>query len=323
MRRLLAAMLAVIALAAHAGPGQPATAQEAPLTSPISVRVAFDPPTVALGERTRLTVTVTHSDDLLISASEPRRSEALRLLDAPPPVSTPAGDGELVTVFSYLLAGFALGELTPGALRVSWLHADGAAGSIEVAAPPLIVRSTLTAGDTELRPLKPQIGIEGAPPAWRRPASVAALAVVLLSAGVAAWVVRVRRRRAPPEAIEAAPSGPEVAARRRLDRLASARALENGDFDGYYGTISTVVRGFLEERFEFRATALTTVELQSRMVARGVDRWQARLVGGLLDRCDAAVYAHRYPDPLSADHDLTVAYEIVELSRPPSLVSPA
>ena len=98
MRRLLAALLAVIALAAHAGPGRPATAQEAPLTPPISVQVAFDPPTVALGERARLTVTVTHGDDLLISASEPRRGEALQLLDVPPPVTTPAGDGEVVTV---------------------------------------------------------------------------------------------------------------------------------------------------------------------------------------------------------------------------------
>ena len=40
------------------------------------------------------------------------------------------------------------------------------------------------------------------------------------------------------------------------------------------------------------------------------------LVAGLLERCDDAVYAHRYPDFASADHDLTVAYEIVELSRP-------
>ena len=51
------------------------------------------------------------------------------------------------------------------------------------------------------------------------------------------------------------------------------------------------------------------------MVALGVERWQARLVSGLLDRCDGAVYARRRPDPSSADHDLTVAYEIVELSR--------
>lgn len=52
------------------------------------------------------------------------------------------------------------------------------------------------------------------------------------------------------------------------------------------------------------------------MTSHGVDRWQARLVSGLLDRCDRAVYARQYPDPASADHDLTVAFEIVELSRP-------
>jgi hypothetical protein len=28
------------------------------------------------------------------------------------------------------------------------------------------------------------------------------------------------------------------------------------------------------------------------------------------------VYARAQPDPASADHDLTVAYEIIELSRP-------
>ncbi len=80
--------------------------------------------------------------------------------------------------------------------------------------------------------------------------------------------------------------------------------------------IAAVVRRYLSERIGFNAHALTTEELERRMTANGVDRWQARLVGGLLERCDAAVYAHRFPDPASADHDLTVAYEIVELSRP-------
>jgi hypothetical protein len=76
------------------------------------------------------------------------------------------------------------------------------------------------------------------------------------------------------------------------------------------------VRSFLQEEFGLGARALTTPELQQRMVALGVERWQARLVSGLLDRCDGAVYAHRRPDPASADHDLTVAFEIIELSSP-------
>ena len=83
-----------------------------------------------------------------------------------------------------------------------------------------------------------------------------------------------------------------------------------------YSSGDDVVVEFVGYRFGFNARALTTAELQQRMVAVGVERWQARLVSGLLDRCDGAVYARRRPDPTSADHDLTMAYEIVELSRP-------
>jgi hypothetical protein len=75
------------------------------------------------------------------------------------------------------------------------------------------------------------------------------------------------------------------------------------------------MRDYLEQRYAFTATALTTPELNRRMTNEGVGRWQARLTGGLLERCDAAVYAGRRPDPASADHDLTAAFEIIELSR--------
>jgi hypothetical protein len=52
------------------------------------------------------------------------------------------------------------------------------------------------------------------------------------------------------------------------------------------------------------------------MVRRGMDRWQARVVGGLLDQCDAVVYAHYRPAVERADADLTAAYEIIEMTRP-------
>ena len=76
------------------------------------------------------------------------------------------------------------------------------------------------------------------------------------------------------------------------------------------------VRGYLTERFGFPAFALTTAELQAQMTSRGIDRWQARLAGGLLAQCDAVMYAHYRPAAERADADLTAAYEIVEMSRP-------
>ena len=313
----LAAGLALAAIVIAAAP-RTALAQTAPDAPALDIAVTLDPPSVVLGERSRLTVVVRHAGELLISARPPATTGALEVIGADPPHTAPADPGgKAVTTFSYVLAGFDLGELQLPPLRVSWLRSDGASGSVEAAIPALTVRPTLFAGDSELRPLKSQASVAGAPPPWQRPAAAAVALMVASVAGVfgVRWVLARRRRTLPPDA-QTAPAGPEDEARRRLSLLATARLLDERDFANYYGTISEVMRGYLQARFAFRAPALTTRELKSRMGRHGIDRWQARLLGGLLDRCDAAVYAHRFPDPASADHDLTVAFEIVELSRP-------
>jgi hypothetical protein len=315
----VAALVVVLLIVAIAVDAAPASAQEAPL---IEVRVVFEPPSVRVGERTSLVISVLHGPELLISATEPRLVGGLELVEALPSETTTTRTG-LITTFRYVVTSFALGELQPGAVRVSWLMEDGSGGSVTAPSPTLAIRTQVASADGTLRPLKPQATIGGAAPAWQRPLAGGVLALALV--GVAAWFWVHRRERAQEEdrRLDAPPSGPEEPARARLAGLTEAKLLADGDFDGFYGGISTIVRGYLEERFAFRAMAMTTVELQQQMEDRGVERWQARLVAGLLDRCDAAVYAHRNPDPASADHDLTMAFEIVELSRPPALVAPA
>jgi hypothetical protein len=222
------------------------------------------------------------------------------------------------TSFVLVLAPFALGEIETGAVTVQALREDGSAQEFAVALPPLLVRTTLREGDTELRPLKPQETIPGAPPAWVRPTLLAGAVVASLVLLAVAFVALRRRRRRGAVALlpRLAAATAEDAARRQLDALRAQDLLGAGDLESYYGRLSITVRAYLEERFEFRATALTSRELARRMTAEGLDRWQIRLVSGLLERCDAAVYAGRYPPLPSADHDLTLAYEIVEFARP-------
>ena len=262
-----------------------------------------------------MTVTVTHADTLLITIEPPAPQQALVVVETVPAATSPVGDGRLRTEFGFTFAAFELGLVQPGAVRVLWLHEDGSAGSEIASSPPFEVVSALIGDGTALRRLKPQATFGDPPATWLRPAIVTgAVAAAAILAG--ALVVRLRRRApAPAATVEPVEVGPETAARRRLEELAASGALEAGEFDAFYGTLSLVMRHYLEERFAFRATALTTRELESRMGAEGVERWQSRLAEGLLDRCDAAVYARAEPDPASADHDLTVAFEIVELSR--------
>ena len=321
-RRLdIARGLALLGLAAAfalvAAP--PARAQEA--RPSVEVRVELDPPTSALGERVRLLLTVEHDADQLITPGRVDGALAVQLVEDATPVEREAGGGRLVSEFAYTLAAFELGGVELGATVVRALRDDGSTVEVPVALPALTVEATTAADDQTLRPLKPQRAVSGAPAAWQRAEVAVAGAVVgatLLLGALAWWLVRALlrrrgRRRAPPPA----PAWPvEEAARARLDGLAARGAPASAQAaTAYHREIAAVVREYLEARFAFAATALTTGELEARMTGEGVDRWQARLVGGLLERCDAAVYAHRHPDRDSADHDLTVAYEIVELGR--------
>ena len=306
-------LLAALLLAASL-PRSPSVGAQQPPDAPLALVVTVDPPGAHLGERIRLTITITHPPDQLVTAGRLPAVEGLEVIEELPAVSEPLDDS-MITEFTYIVAAFGLGEIPGTTVRISSLDSDGRTSEVAVAVPAITVLSTLTSGDTDLRPLKPQLAIAGGPPAWQRPALLAAVVAIALAG--AAWVTwRRRRRHVQPELPQRPPKTVESGARARLDGVAGARLLPAGQYDRYYGQISHTVRSYLEQRFRFRATALTTAELERRMTNQGVERWQARLVSGLLERCDAAVYAHVYPDAASADHDLTVAYEIVELAKP-------
>lgn len=309
----LSLLVALLALTTVTAP-RTARAQQPPAGTPppLEVTAGVTPAATTIGDHVTLSIIVRSGDDVLVEAAAPQLDH-VDLLTTDPPATTPQPGGGVVTTFTFVLQPFRVGAINTGALRLRWLRADGSTGTIAVPGATMRILAVRAPDDETLRALKPQANVPGAPPAWVRPAIAAAVATALLAAAAAvALLLRLRRR------AEEAP-GPDTtlerAARGQLDGLAAA-APPGGDYQAYYGGMALAVRAYLGARFGFNAHALTTTELERRMVAHGVDRWQARLVGGLLERCDAAIYARRYPDPASADHDLTVAYEIVELSRP-------
>lgn len=204
-----------------------------------------------------------------------------------------------------LVAAFLPGELqfTPAVTVVSGAEAVPRA----LPETPLTVLATLGPNDPlELSPLAGPVAIDGAESPLLRPAiaigalaGAALVALLLWFAGRALWR-RLRPTRVPEVGAEPVPS------------LALAEHLLHTDPVGAYRVLSSVVKGELARRYGLPAPALTTGELRRRMEDQGLDRWQARLVGGLLEECDAVIYAGYRPAAERRNADVTMAREIIE-----------
>jgi len=161
--------------------------------------------------------------------------------------------------------------------------------------------------DLVLSPLAPPTEIPGAESPLLRPAlalgAVAGAAIVVLCAWLLVRWARQRLRKAVPS------SEPGFVP----PTLEGAEQLLHSDPVGAYRVMSAVVKTELARRYGLRATALTTTELRRRLEAGG-DRWEARLVGGLLEECDSVIYAGYRPAAERRQADLTMAREIVEVA---------
>lgn len=316
------AALAVFALAAALLAAVPRTAIAQQPPAPIlGVEITMNHQDPSIGDRVLITLRVRHRSDVAVTAM-PEAPASIEF--GKPAVTTLAmPDSVVQTTVTWTVQPFVIGRVRLSPFPVAWVTQGGRTGRFQVQPPDFEVLRTRAPDDTRLRPLKDPVVVPGGPPAWLRPTLIAlgAIASLALVAGMAVLMVRraralLRRRGGFDSEPLSVPVTAESSARESLDDLAGMTLVDPVAFEQYYGAIAAVVRRYLSERIGFNAHALTTDELERRMTANGVDRWQARLVGGLLERCDTAVYAHRFPDPASADHDLTVAYEIVELSRP-------
>lgn len=285
-----------------------------------TVESSLLPNVATLGEPVQLIITVRHSQNLLISVGEPTSTNnmELSLVEAKVPIFDNPLKGEIdgmaTTTFEFTITAYQLGDMQAGDIVISWLDSNGSTGSSPVKPPVLIIEPIRAQGDDQLRPLRPQLLASSFPVWWQRSEiMITAFALASLTLLVIVW----RRSRIEPANISLAVEANrfEADARARLDALQTSTLSNDATYRYFYSELSTVIRSYIEMRFGFNATSLTTSELRDRFDTVGVGQWQARLIDGLLERCDNSVYARSHPDPTSANHDLTLAYEIIELSR--------
>ncbi len=303
----LAAVLTAVALT------QMAVYAAAPVVTGLTIEA---PDRLTVGDPFRIDVRLEADAGTRVVLAPGALPSTLSLTETPQTRTRALGGGRQALTLSLSDAAFAPREIAVPPLKLRYRGSDGLSGEVETPPARVSIASVLPAGE-ELAPrdLKPQAELPAATPGWLAPALGGALLALVIGAGALFWLLRPQPVAEP--VVEPSPRqlSPEDRARRALDAVAAA-AGGPPDAVPFYATIATTVRGYLTERHGFPAFALTTTELQEQMVARGMDRWQARIVAGLLNQCDAVVYAHYRPAAERADADLTAAYEIVEMSRP-------
>jgi len=284
---------------------------------PVVVDLIIDQPhNVTVGDAVTYTLVLEVDEGTRVALAPAAFPAEVELLGSPSETRRDLDSGREEVTLTFRVAPFVTGQVDIPPLPVRFTNEDDTSGVIEAPGSIILVNSVLTPTDLERRDLKPQATIGTPPATWVAPALAASVGALILLVGAALWRRSVLRRRAmyvpPPKPVVL---GPEDLARDALDKAGIAFR-EDGDYEAYYSALGVVVRKYLSDRYDFPAYALTLRELEGEMMERGLDRWQIRVAGGLLTQCDSVVYARYRPATERAEHDLTAAYEIVEMSRP-------
>lgn len=257
-----------------------------------------------LGQPVRMQLRVSAPADATVELTPGGPSWAgVELVSVDQVSKAPEGDA-VVWFFEARVAAFLPGDLA-FAPTVSVVRGSEAT-NIELPAVAFSAVPSL-APDAELvlTPLPPPKAISGAESPLLKPAIAFAVAAGVAIVSFAAWwlgrrLLRRLNRKPPPMEAPAVPPS-----------LDGAERLLQSDPVAAYRMMSAVVKGELARRYNLRATALTATELRRKLEAGG-ERWEARLVSGLLDECDSVIYAGYRPAGERREADLTMAREIVE-----------
>ena len=218
---LLVLLVALAALAPHRALAAP--------PEPVTVRASVDRDRVTVGDRVTLTILVEHDEGLTLDTLEGASTfGAFEVLAAEPPRERPLGAGRTETTLVFTVAAFRTGDLEVPAIAVPYSDAAGNAATATAPAIPITVASVIPPGEspTDVRDLKPQLGVPGGAPAYLRPTLTAAVAAVAV--GLALVLARALRRRRRAPAPAGPPPLPEDEARAELERIAALRLPEEG-----------------------------------------------------------------------------------------------
>ncbi|MDE2998053.1 MAG: hypothetical protein OXU79_03125 [Gemmatimonadota bacterium] len=219
-----------------------------------------------------------------------------------PPAVREAPGGGVEETLAYELAVYRLGVVEIPSLALLVRTAGGDSGLITSQPIPVVVRSVMPAGMSDIRDVKPPVDVEARIPRWF-------WFVVAALAGLAAAAIWFWRRRRNKPAVD---PPPQIRWPDEVEKILRMRLLENGEYKRYYSLLSEAMRRYLEDRFRVDAMERTTHELVQDLERVPVGNAELSALDGLLSEADLVKFAKfRPPDDVAED----AAQAVLDLMR--------
>jgi hypothetical protein len=277
-----------------------ATGQERPQAT-----ATLDTTATAVGGRLQLTVEVEDSPGWVVEP--PARNLDLSPFRIRSLAEVPRESGR---AYELTLVPLEAGEVAVPEVPFRIRGPGGTTGEITTAPVPVTVASNLAPPEAETAedgappgpPVPPQAaGLKPPLEAKRNWWPVVAAGALLLLGAVAGFFLlrRLRNRKPEPEEEERAPRKPlrpawELALE-ELDRIASARYVENGELDRQYVEVTDAVRRYLENRYGVPALECTTADLNELLRSAPVSPQTVSHILSLLREADLVKFAKAEP----------------------------
>jgi hypothetical protein len=268
---------------------------------------------ITVGDPVELTLEVTHPANQQVIIPKLERSWGdFEVQDQSSAETTINDDGTATTRQNITASLFQPGAFETPPLP-SIISGDNGQTSELVAQPVTVsVASVLAEGDTELKDIRPQAGME-VPFPW--PLLVASLVAVIAVVGSGWWLLR-RWRRKGSLFVDNRP--PYQVALDELGRIRGLRLPDNGQFKEHYSLVTDTLRVYLEKQHHIPATDRTTSELKHELAYTQIDPEQTRELLNLCDDADFVKFAKLIPDRDDAYRLLEDACQFVKATRPQS-----
>ena len=291
---------------------------------PVEAMVSLEPADPSIGDTVGLTVRVVGEKGVeLLMPEFGQALERFAILDYTSDEAID-GEGRTVATQSYLLQPPRSGRQSIPPIMIEFVDRRHGA----TAAPQgLDAYELLTERlEFEVKSVLPQdASAELSPPLGKLPARerpgraawpwIVVAAIVLATAAMGwrlCWAARSRARRR---------TAYDVAIR-RLGRLLAQPRDEPGQVDAFFVELSSIVRWYLENRFDLRAPELTTEEfIESMSGSPDLMRGYQPLLRDFLNRADLVKFANFVPAPGDVDESVAAARRFLEETRSEMLLA--